>query len=181
MGAMANGELWAEFRHDPRSSSYGGMRASDADRDIVRRALGDAYADGRIDRDELDERTDSANATRTLGELVPLLADLVPLAGPGHEVRPAADVHAQAVAKWQKSRRDALMSFLTPVLICWAIWAVTMFGGFPWPVFVMIPTGLGLVSTLVRRQDIIESNERKILKKQAEELDEKPGPPELGS
>lgn len=107
MGAMANGELWAEFQHDPRSSSYGGMRASDADRDIVRRALGDAYADGRIDRDELDERTDSTNATRTLGELVPLLADLVPLAGPGYEVRPAADVHAQAVAKWEKSRRDA--------------------------------------------------------------------------
>lgn len=73
------------------------------------------------------------------------------------------------------------MGFLTPVLICWAIWAVTMFGGFPWPVFVMIPTGLGLISTLVRRQDIIESNERKILKKEAVQLEKEPGPPELGS
>jgi hypothetical protein len=155
------------------------MRASDADRDIVLTALGDAYADGRIDRDELDERTDSVNSARTLGELVPLLADLVPVAASHARVRPSPDVQAQAVAKWQKSRREALMGFLTPVLICWAIWAVTMFGGFPWPVFVMIPTGLGLISTLVRRQDIIESNERKILKKQAEELEKKPGPPEL--
>lgn len=99
MGAMANGELWAEFRHDPRSPSYGGMRASDADRDIVLTALGDAYADGRIDRDELDERTDSVNSARTLGELVPLLADLVPVAASHARVRPSPDVHAQAVAK----------------------------------------------------------------------------------
>ena len=178
MWRMADADLWTEFQHDPRSPSYAGMRASDADRDVVRRALGDAYADGRIDRDELDERSDAVNAAKTLGELPPILADLVPVTGTA-VVRASGDVHAQAVARWEKSRREALMSFLTPVLICWAIWAVTMFGGFPWPVFVMIPTGLGLISTMVRKQDIIESNERKILKKQAEELEEKPDPPEL--
>ena len=178
MGGMASADLWAEFRHDPRSSSYAGVRASDADRDVVRRALGDAYADGRIDREELDERTDAVNAARTLGELPTILADLVPVTGSA-VVRAPGDVHAQAVQKWEKSRRDALMSFLTPTLICWAIWAATMFGEFAWPIFVTIPTAMGLLSTMVRKQDIIASNERKILQKRAEEPQEEQHPPEL--
>lgn len=178
MCAMASGDLWAEFRHDPRSPSYAAMRASDADRELVHRALGDAFADGRIDRDELDERTDAVNAAKTLGELPAILADLVPVTGSA-VVRASGDVHAQAVRRWERSRREALMSFLTPVLICWAIWAATMWGGFPWPVFVMIPTGLGLISTLVRKQDIIEAGERKILEKQAEELEKKQEPPAI--
>ena len=178
MSAMATGDLWAEFQHEPRSSSYAGMRASDADRDVVRRALGDAYAEGRIDRDELDERTDAVNAAKTLGELPPILADLVPVTGSA-VVRASGDVHAQAAQKWEKSRREAFMSFLTPSLICLVIWLVTGADAFFWPAFVMIPTGLGLVSTMVRKQDIVASNEQKILKKQAEELEGKQDPPAI--
>ena len=165
-------DLWQQFEHDPRSPAYAAMRASDADRELVHQALGDAFAQGRLDREELDERTDAVNAAKTLGELPPVLADLVPTSGSASLVRPSPDVHAQAVAKWEKSRRDALMGFLTPTLICWAIWFVVGFGGFVWPVFVMIPTGLGLLSTLVRKQDIIASHERKILQKREQ-------PPEL--
>lgn len=177
---MATGDLWAEFEHDPRSPTYAAMRASDADRDVVHRVLGDAFAHGRIDREELDERSDTVHRAKTLGELPPVLADLVPPSGVIPVAVGSSDVRAQAVARWERSRREALMAFLTPTLICWVIWAATMFGGFPWPVFVMIGTGMGLVSTLVRKQDMIESNERKILQHRHEELEKGQPPPELG-
>ncbi|NUP52264.1 MAG: DUF1707 and DUF2154 domain-containing protein [Catenulispora sp.] len=52
------------------------MRASDADRDRVAEALREAYAEGRLDVDEHNERIDRAYKARTLGELTPLLSDL---------------------------------------------------------------------------------------------------------
>ena len=48
-----NGSLWRRFEHDPRDPAYAGMRASDRDRAVVHDALSEAYAEGRIDRDEL--------------------------------------------------------------------------------------------------------------------------------
>lgn len=57
------------------------MRASDADRDIVLRTLADAYAEGRLDRSEYDERADAVTAAKTLGELPVVLDDLVPMTG----------------------------------------------------------------------------------------------------
>ncbi|GAA1972220.1 hypothetical protein GCM10009838_34680 [Catenulispora subtropica] len=52
------------------------MRASDADRDRVADALREAYAEGRLDVDEHNERIDRAYKAKTLGELTPLLSDL---------------------------------------------------------------------------------------------------------
>jgi hypothetical protein len=52
------------------------VRASDADRDRVADVLRHAAGEGRITVDELDERIDRAFASRTLGELVQLTADL---------------------------------------------------------------------------------------------------------
>ena len=75
---MTGPELWREFAHDPRSPEFAPMRASDADRDIVLRTLGEAYAEGRIDRAEYDERADAVHGAKTLGELPGLLDDLVP-------------------------------------------------------------------------------------------------------
>ena len=57
---------------DPHSS----MRASDADRDRVADALREAYAEGRLDVEEHNERVDLAYKAKTLGELSPLLSDL---------------------------------------------------------------------------------------------------------
>ncbi len=54
------------------------LRASDSDRARVLNALREAVADGRIDMDEFDERSDRAHAARTLGELPGLTADLLP-------------------------------------------------------------------------------------------------------
>lgn len=52
------------------------IRASDRDRDIVIRLLGDEAAVGRLTFSELDERTERALTARTRGELAALVADL---------------------------------------------------------------------------------------------------------
>ena len=149
------------------------MRASDADRDIVLRTLAEAYAEGRIDRDEYDERSDTVTSAKTLGVLTGVLDDLVPLASVVPWSRGGLDarsVEEQAVAMWQKSRRDAFMGFLIPSLICWMIWAATMFGGFPWPLFPTVGTAIPLLAMTVQKKDVIESNERRIVRRQEKEL-----------
>lgn len=57
----------------------GNLRASDADRDKVATVLSTAYAEGRITRDEHDERLDAVMRARTFDDLVPITSDLVPL------------------------------------------------------------------------------------------------------
>jgi hypothetical protein len=149
------------------------MRASDTDRDIVLRTLGEAYAEGRIDRDEYDERADAVHVAKTLGELPGYLDDLVPSTALTPYARVGLDarsVEEQAIAKWQKSRRDAVMGFLIPSIVCWVIWAITMYGGFPWPVFATIGSGFPLVAMTIQRKDMIESNKKLIVRKQEREL-----------
>lgn len=51
-------------------------RTSDADRDRVTARLRDHYAEGRLTRDELDERIAAALNARTFGDLRRVLADL---------------------------------------------------------------------------------------------------------
>jgi len=57
------------------------LRASDADRELVIRLLGEAAADGRLTLDEHAERSERALAARTIGELASLTSDLATPAG----------------------------------------------------------------------------------------------------
>ncbi|MCW2766948.1 MAG: hypothetical protein JWO11_2907 [Nocardioides sp.] len=167
---------WSGFSHDPREPAHAALRASDLDRDLVQQVLTEAYADGRLDRAEFDERSEHTVAARTLGELPPLMQDLVSsraLAKPGSTDLATAtpdELRARAVEKYASDRREALLGFLGPSLICWAIWAAVMLGGFPWPLFVMLGTGINLLRTLVRRSDIIEGHVRSLERKQAKAL-----------
>jgi len=54
----------------------GRIRASDDDRESAVEVLRDAYAVGRLDLDEFDQRTTSAYAAKTWGELRSLTDDL---------------------------------------------------------------------------------------------------------
>ncbi len=56
------------------------MRISDADRHSVAEVLRTAAGDGRLDFDELDERLEQAFAAKTYADLVPITADLHPVA-----------------------------------------------------------------------------------------------------
>ncbi len=64
------------------------MRASDRDRDVVLGVLAEGYADGRITKEEYDERSGATAAAKTLGELPALIVDLVPLT----PTRPRSDL-----------------------------------------------------------------------------------------
>ena len=55
----------------------GNLRASDADRDQVATLLSTAYAEGRLSKDEHDERLDQLLGAKTFDDLLPLTSDLV--------------------------------------------------------------------------------------------------------
>jgi Domain of unknown function (DUF1707) len=56
--------------------SGGHLRASDADREQVATVLSTAYAEGRLTREEHDERIDQLMAAKTFDDLIPITRDL---------------------------------------------------------------------------------------------------------
>lgn len=64
------------------------LRIGDRDRESAVAALGEHYAQGRLTKDEYDERSDAAWTARTAADLRPLFADL-PAARPTHAAQPA--------------------------------------------------------------------------------------------
>lgn len=52
------------------------LRIGSAEREAAARALGEHYAQGRLDQQEYEERTTAAYAARTSDDLVPLFEDL---------------------------------------------------------------------------------------------------------
>jgi len=73
---------------EPVRPSHHDLRAADTDRQLVADVLNTAYADGRITLDELNERLDVTWRARTFGELVPVTADLMPVARHDQYVSP---------------------------------------------------------------------------------------------
>jgi hypothetical protein len=61
----------------------GNVRASDADREQVATLLSTAYAEGRLTREEHDERIDQLMAAKTFDDLIPITRDLVVVGAPG--------------------------------------------------------------------------------------------------
>lgn len=163
--------LWAAFALDPRDPGHAALRASDVDRDRILDVLAEAFAHGRLDRDEYDERSQQVTGSRTLGELPPLVADLLPPAGPTAGLVPArsqievAELRQRAVDQYQKARNGAWQSMLGYTLICVIIWAISGFG-FPWPAFVLLGTGAHYLNLVRNRDGEIRERERKLIAKQ---------------
>src|SRR5436190_15763504 len=65
-----------------------GTRASDAERERAAEALRRHHADGRLDMEELEERTERVYAAKTLGDLDQLFADLPRLRSTEGEQQP---------------------------------------------------------------------------------------------
>ena len=170
--------MWASFTHDPRDRQFQGLRASDQDRSVVVQVLSDAYADGRLDRDEFDERSEAARTVRTLGDIDPLLRDLVaarPTPGGSLVGASRAELERLAQRRWQAKRREAAFSFLGASTLTTGIWFATSFhdGGFHpyffWPVFVIVFSLLHLVRTGVSRQEIVDGEVRRLERQQAKD------------
>lgn len=172
---MTTGSVWSEFEHDPRDPQYAGMRASDRDRAVVHDVLAAAYAEGRLDREELDERTAAVTAAKTYGELLPPIRDLTADAAPVRVTpAPSGDLERQARRYYGEKLREAFFGFLIPNLIVWAIWFMAGHDGFVWPIFVLIPTGANLARVVASRGSIIEERVQKLQRRQLKELE----PPE---
>lgn len=172
MTTGSSDSLWRRFEHDPRDPAYAGMRASDRDRAVVHDALAEAYAEGRIDRDELEERTTQVDAAKTYGDLVPPLQDLmVDAANPAVSLVSRSDLQRQAEGYYREKLRETFFEFLIPNLICWAIWVMTGHDYFIWPVFVTIPTLLHLLQVGAGKHRMIEARVEKLERKQAKALE----------
>jgi uncharacterized protein DUF1707 len=165
---------WDEFTLDPRRPDAAGLRASDRDREVVHGVLAEGYAEGRITKDEYDERAGRTTAAKTLGELPAIILDLVPSV---RRTAPA-DLHAQAVDWWHSQRNKALVGLLLgPSLICWVIWGVMGAGegdgwspGFPWPVFVSLVALLRLGQLMANKRELIAREQARLEKRQLKAL-----------
>ena len=177
-------EVWSSFSHDPRDPRCAPLRASDHDRTLVQTVLDEAYADGRLDRGEYDQRTQQVGGLRLLGDVNGLLGDLVaqqpPSSGRSLAQASSSDLERIAQRTWQTKRREAAFSFLGASTVSTAIWFATSFrhGGFDpyffWPAFVIAFSLLHLVRTASSRREIVE-NEVRRLEKKREKDQRKPG------
>ena len=106
----------------------GPIRIGDAERDQAASALGDHFAAGRLNREELDERIDQAMRAKFTTDLRPLFADL-----PGAEPaapRPLPQFRAGPPAY-------ALLFFLAPLLLIGVVITVVAVGA-PWVLWVLL-------------------------------------------
>lgn len=130
------------------------MRVGDADRDATITILRNAFAEGRLDQAELDDRLGRAHIAKTNADLAALTTDLP---------RPATPATASdsEIAKAEKERRDmrsAWASWLGVGVLVNIIWFATWMGDGPvpyyWPIWVIGPWGGGmLIWTLTSRAE----------------------------
>ena len=176
-----SGSIWERFSLDPRHEENARLRAGDRDRDVVNDVLGTAYSEGRLTPEELDERTDRVASARTLGELPAVIDDLVAPSGSTTPV--SRDHRAEAERRYGRQRQEALWAFLGPTLICWVIWAATTgFQGYPWPLWVMLGTGINVLRVATTRESSIQSIQHDLEKKERKRLEARQAkkPRELG-
>lgn len=95
------------------------IRISDADRDRVTARLRDHYAEGRLTRDELDERITATLNAKTFGDLRPIMADLP---GPGvAPPRAPLGVRPQPASLIVRHRGPRILPVLAVVLLAVAL------------------------------------------------------------
>jgi hypothetical protein len=177
-GSQDAGQFWASFDRDPRVRENQSLRASDRDRDVIREVISEAYADGRLTSEEMDARLTQVLETRLLGDLLPIVADLMPTRDTASRqslvYASQAEIDRLALARYKERRRQALAGMLVPSLICLTIWIWSMISTegmiFPWPVFVVLGTGGYLWRLLLGRESAIEEERERIRKKQAKSL-----------
>jgi len=134
-------------------SSGDGYRVSEADRERIVAALGQAFLAGRLDTDEYTRRVGSAVAAVHYHDLQPLTADL-----PGRAARlppPRRPLPPVLVLLW----RWWLAVVAVAVLTYGAVALVRGGPPYPWPLWIAGPPGLALtvltvLTVTVRRRRI---------------------------
>ncbi len=94
-------------------------------------------ADGRLEMDEFGDRVEAALTARTGAELTAVLRDLP---------------HVESPEAAQHRRRRTVRGILVPYLVINAflvlVWGLTDFGGYFWPVWVILGWGVPVVLSL---------------------------------
>ncbi|MCA0296119.1 MAG: DUF1707 domain-containing protein [Actinobacteria bacterium] len=131
---------WSGFSADPRQPENQPLRASDADRDFTTRLLDQARAEGRLDAAERDARASQALASRTLGELGPLVSDLMV---------PAASAPPAGAAAGRPGQASAMVrGWLGLAILLNGIWLITVVATghfiYYWPIWPMLGTAIPL-------------------------------------
>src|SRR5258708_38454923 len=118
------------------------IRVSDSDRERAAGQLRDHYAEGRLTREELDERVTAALNARTAGDLRRVMADLPE---PPSVLQQARSMPPAAVPRPVLGRRGPL---LLPPLVTLVLLAVLLImgGGGPFPAFFAAALGFALVT-----------------------------------
>ena len=84
---------------DPAATGRDQLRAGHADREQVIDTLKNAFAHGRLTKDELDARAGQALAARTYADLAALTADIPPRPPAARPARPPAPVRRRPLAR----------------------------------------------------------------------------------
>jgi hypothetical protein len=138
---------WQGFTMDPRTPANQGLRAADSDRDFALRLLDQAQLDGRLTAAEAEDRTARATGSRTLGELLPLVGDLVAV--------PSAAPYWHANRGWRFIRGGA-MGWVGLAILFNAIWLMTsLTAGRPayyWPMWPLFFIGLPVVMGVINNR-----------------------------
>ena len=126
------------------------IRASDADRDRVAASLREHCALGRITMDELQERLDSVYASKTIGDLQEVTADLpeedlyqlpVPAAQPKSTASVARPPSRDLDVRGMKAMWGAWATVSAINFTVWLIVLVTTGAVYPWWIWVAGPWG----------------------------------------
>src|SRR5215212_5842765 len=88
----------------------GHLRASDADREQVATVLSTAYAEGRLTREEHDERIDQLMAAKTFDDLIPITRDLVVVGTPAPVAAAQSASHFTIDATGQDLQPDKMIA-----------------------------------------------------------------------
>ena len=120
-------------------------RISDQDRDDAAHRLGEAFADGRLDREEHELRVTSAYLARTVGELERLTADLTP-----YDPAETAEVRLLHRRSRIPGPLRALWTlYAIGVAVNTVVWVLVVATSghlvYPWPLWVAGPAGAVLV------------------------------------
>ncbi len=167
----SGGKGWAGFSADPRDPQYQQLRASDADRSTAATMLGDAYAEGRLDNDEYQQRLDQAMSSKNLGELVPVLSDIVP-AETGTTAPPASTPSSGGGGGRPRFLGQFPRWWLGLAVMFNLIWLMTVLGTghliYYWPMWPMLGTAIPMIMGLigggrVNRQDRIDRGDQRAI------------------
>ncbi len=118
------------------------LRAGDEDRDRTIARLREAYAEGRLQPEEFNDRLDRAYVAKTFADLRALTVDL-PQDPPRNTTLAAQNV------KDRQDMRSAWAAWLGVGVMVNIIWFATWMGSGPapyyWPIWVMGPWGAGML------------------------------------